>query len=366
MRIAYGVHGYGRGHAIRSLTVLSNLARRHEILVLAGGDALPLLSAFPLVEIPALIFGYQGARLSAARTLGENARLLAALLVRGGPVAEVGETLRRFRPDAVVSDSEPVVLRAAGRLGVPRIGFDHVGIIAWCRPDVPPGDAVKLGRDAATYRLLMGHPERVMVSSFFEAPPRRPDVTVVPPVLRERVLRAQARAGEHLLVYFNQPRLFTPAVLAAVAGAEVPAFVYGSGRCGRSGNLFFKPIDEATFVEDLATARAVLATSGHQLASEALHLGKPMLLYPEDSAEQRLNARELVRLGVAQSVRRGELTGEVLRRFLSDLDGPRNALSRISRDGNARAIAVLEAHFRTLPTGRSPSGMAPRMAAGVR
>jgi UDP:flavonoid glycosyltransferase YjiC (YdhE family) len=35
MRILYGVHGYGRGHAVRSLAVLSELRLRHEVLVLA-------------------------------------------------------------------------------------------------------------------------------------------------------------------------------------------------------------------------------------------------------------------------------------------------------------------------------------------
>lgn len=98
----------------------------------------------------------------------------------------------------------------------------------------------------------------------------------------------------------NQPRLLTPALLSAITAADLPAIVYGAGCERRDGHLWFKQIDETTFVEDLASARAVLATAGHQLASEAMHLGKPMLLCPEDSAEQRLNARELVRLGVAR------------------------------------------------------------------
>ncbi len=308
MRIAYGVHGYGRGHAVRSLAVLSELAQRHELLALAGEDAGPILSGFPLVRIPGLVFGYRGEHISAFQTLSENARLLSALALGGGPVGEVEALLRRFRPDVIVSDSEPLVLRAAGNLGIPRIGFDHVGIIAWCRPEAPAGDALALGRDGATYRMLMGHPERVVVSSFFEAPPRRRDVTLVPPVLRERVRRAKPREGEHLLVYFNQPQLLTPPILTAVADAGIPAIVYGAGREGREGSVVFKKIDQASFVEDLASARAVLATSGHQLAAEALYLGKPMLLCPEECAEQRLNARELVRLGVARAVRRGELT----------------------------------------------------------
>ncbi len=355
MRIAYAVHGYGRGHAARSLAVLSELACRHEVLVLAGCDAAPLLSSLPLTRIPCLGFSYRGASLSAARTLHDNARLLASLALGGGAVTAVEAVLDGFRPDVVVSDSEPLILRAAGRLGIPRIGFDHIGVIAWCRPRAPLADRLPLGRDAIAYKLLLGSPERVVVSSFFTAPPRRRDVVVVPPVLRASVRAATPRDRGHLLVYLNQPRLLTPALLSAIAGPGVPAIVYGAGGERSDGNLRFRKIDEATFVEDLASARAVLATAGHQLASEALHLGKPMLLCPEDSAEQRLNARELVRLGVARCVPRGRLDARALRDFLDGADAYRPALARLPRDGNARAIEVLETAARTLAGGRLPT-----------
>ncbi len=351
MRIAWGVHGYGRGHAARALAMLPELARRHQVLVLTGGDAAPLLASYPMLRIPVLAFGYRGHHLSAVRTLAANASILSALALANGPAAEVEEALRRFRPDVVVSDSEPLVLRAAGRLGIPRVGFDHVGVIAWCRPAAPGADALQLERDGLAYRLIMGRPERIVVSSFFEAPPRRAGVTVIPPVLRERVLRAPPSDGGHLLVYFNQENLFTPAMLAAVAGCGTPAVVYGAGREDRVGDVQFRRIEEAGFVDDLASARAVLATSGHQLASEALHLAKPMLLVPEDTAEQRLNARELVRLGAARWVRPGRLGPEVVRDFLAGLEVHRSALRRVRRDGNATALSILEGHFQALAGG---------------
>jgi uncharacterized protein (TIGR00661 family) len=359
MRIAYAVHGYGRGHAARSRAVLAELAARHEVLVLAGSDAVPLLSGFPLVQIPCMGFAYHGTRLSSARTLRENAGLLAALTCGGGPVAALEATLGRFRPDVVVSDSEPLSLRAAGRPGIPRIGLDHVGIIAWCRPRAPLADALRLGRDALAYRLLLGRPERVVVSSFFTAPARRRDVVLIPPVLRARVLAATGRDGGHLLVYLNQPRLLTPGVLSAIAGAGLPAVVYGPWDEHRAGSVHFKPIDEAGFVEDLASARAVLCTAGHQLAAEALYLGKPMLLCPEDSAEQRLNARELLRLGVARCVDRARLDAPALRGFLDGADAYRLALATVPRDGNARAVQVLEG------AGRELAGVVRRPAPGT-
>jgi len=354
VRIAYGIHGYGRGHAMRSLAVLSELNARHDLLVLAGRDAQETLAArFPVEPIPCLRFAYRGGRISAARTLGENAGLLSDIVLGRGVARRVEALLARFRPDVVVSDSEPLVLRAAHRLGIPRIGFDHVGVIAWCRPEAPPKDALQLGRDALAYRLLLGRPERVIVSSFFSAPPRARNVICIPPVLRERVLRATPEDAGHLLVYLNQPKLFTREVLTAIAAAGLPALVYGSGREGMEGAVRFKRFDEASFVDDLARARALLCTAGHQLASEAIHLGKPMLVCPEASAEQRLNARELERLGVARQATVAGLNAGTLRAFLGDLDRHRARLAAAPRDGNARAVELLEALARALAARRS-------------
>jgi uncharacterized protein (TIGR00661 family) len=350
---------------MRSLAVLSDLSLRHDLLVLAGRDAREVLAPrFPVEPIPCLTFGYHGGRLSTVRTLRQNAGLLADIAFGRGAVRHVEARLSAFRPDVVVSDSEPLVLHAAARLGIPRIGFDHVGVIAWCRPEAPPGDALRLGREAAAYRLLLGRPERIIVSSFYPAPPRTADVACVPPVLRERVLRASPVDGPQLLVYLNQPQLFTPPVLAAIAAAGIPAIAYGAGREDREGPIQFKPFDEAAFVEDLARARALLCTAGHQLASEAIHLGKPMLVCPEASAEQRLNARELERLGVARQVSLTGLSAGTLRAFLDDLDRHRARLAAAPRDGNARAVGLLEASARALVAGRPPAGAA-RLLAGA-
>jgi len=67
MRIAYGVMGYGRGHAMRTGTVLPALMAEHEITVFAGSDAYEVLAPqFPTVRIPTIGYAYNG------RTGGSN------------------------------------------------------------------------------------------------------------------------------------------------------------------------------------------------------------------------------------------------------------------------------------------------------
>src|SRR4051812_3815594 len=117
MRIAYGVHGYGRGHATRALSVLQSLPQRHDVQIFAGGDAYDTLQAyFPVQRVPCLGFGYQRGRRSHFQTLRRNLPALSDLVRGGSSVAEVAQAMRRFEPDAVVCDAEPWTRVAARRL----------------------------------------------------------------------------------------------------------------------------------------------------------------------------------------------------------------------------------------------------------
>jgi uncharacterized protein (TIGR00661 family) len=60
------------------------------------------------------------------------------------------------------------------------------------------------------------------------------------------------------------------------------------------GNLRYQPFGEATFIDDLASCRAVIAGGGFTLMGEAVYLHKPMLAVPVGRQfEQVLNARYL-------------------------------------------------------------------------
>jgi uncharacterized protein (TIGR00661 family) len=365
MRIAYGVHGYGRGHATRVGALLPELGRRHSVRVFAGGDARAILA--PLVEvesIPCLRYVYRGQRISWTRTAAANAPFVADLVGRGVVSRSIEEKLERFRPHLVVSDTEGLLMRAAARLGIPSIGLDHVGVIGHCRPAAPLADLAQLALDGGFYRFLVGGADRVIVSSFYEVPPRRSGVRFVAPILRERVLAARPSEGEHLLVYFNKGRhLYAPHVHEALRALAVPVVAYGTGREGQDGSVTFRAVDEASFVEDLASCRAVLATGGHQLMGEALYLGKPMLVTPEGSAEQRLNARELERLGLGRRVAHPDISGGLLRGFLAEVDRLRGSSRPASRNGNAEALVAIDSLARELTGAAGPSAQARRYPA---
>jgi uncharacterized protein (TIGR00661 family) len=359
MRILYGVHGYGRGHATRTRAVLPHLAARHELLILAGGDAYQTLSPdYPVVRIPTLGFAYSSGPKARCRCHWQTLRhnLPAALdLLCGGPTfALVRGVVQEFAPDVVISDAEAWTHQVAAALGIPRLGFDHIGILAHCRPPLDPGDRLEARVDRACYLLLMGRPDRVLVSSFYDAPPRRPGVRVVPALPRQAVRDLTPTAGDALLVYLNRGRdQLSDGVLQALHGLSCPVRVYGTPRQGRDGLLHFLPPSELPFLEDLARCRAVVSTAGNQLVGEAMHLGKPVLVFPERSVEQRLNARAVERLGIGMRASFRDFTTARIRQFLGRLDVFTENIRRHRRDGLPEALAALDQFLGELvPAGR--------------
>jgi uncharacterized protein (TIGR00661 family) len=336
--------GYGRGHAMRTSAVLPALMAEHEVTVFAGGDAYEVLAPrFPTVRIPTIgyVYNERGGH-SIARTIARNAAPMADLLLHGHGLDQLQREFRQRGIQLVISDSDAWSHRAAARLRLPRISFDHVGIIAWCQPHFPP-DLWALGmRDAYAYRALMGDPDRILISSFYPAQPRKPNTRLVGPLLREEVLRARPKTGDYLLAYFNKgEHQYQQRVDRALRLLDIPVVVYGTPYRGRVDNLDFRAPSVQGFVDDLAHCRAVLSTAGNQLIGEAIHFGKPILAVPEQAFEQRLNAHIIERMGVGMRGDLARLTPSDVDRFLGNDDYYRGNMAAHARDGRAEAIEAL-------------------------
>ena len=344
LRIAYGVMGYGRGHATRVRSVLPALMAHHDVTVFAGGDAVPVLSPIaPIVRIPTLgyVYGHRG-DVSVVGTVARNASGMSDLLLGGHGLDKVVLELKRGEFDLVISDSEAWTHRAAERLRLPRISFDHVGIIAWCRPHFPSDLWLRGRRDGFVYRQLMGRPDRILITSFYPAEPAQRGTRLIGPVLRAELQDVKPAAGEFLLAYFNKGRhQYTASLDLAFRRLDAPVVVYGTPYCGRVDNLEFRSPSNAGFIRDLASCRAVLSTAGNQLIGEALFFGKPVLALPEQVFEQQLNACMVERMGIGQRGRLTSLTVGDVEDFLVGCDGFRARMPAVPGDGRLEAAGIL-------------------------
>jgi len=324
---------------------LPELIQRYDVLVLAGDDAWDQLHEdFPVVRIPVLRY-YQraGGRRSKSLTIRRNVVHLRDMLL-GGPIRKrVSREIQRFGADVVISDSEGWAHHAAKRLGIPRISFDHYGIMTFCRPPMSRADRLVCWAESLVYRALVCNPDRVIAVAFFDAEPARPGVSVVGPILRQVARETAPTEGDYLLAYFSNAKAnFTPQIEQALRDLDIPVVVYGPKRGGIDGTLDFRPAANLPFVRDLAGCRAVFSTAGNQLISEALHFGKPIMMMPEDSLEQRLNARIVCEWGIGMETRRGAVSVAALREFMARRDEFAAEAQLRRRDGLAEALAEID------------------------
>ena len=353
-RILYGVHGYGRGHAARAQAILPDLTQRYDVLVLAGDDAYDQLHAdYDVRRIPVLRYYHtpDGKR-SNWLTAKHGLESFGDLWFRGEGMRQVQQIMREFRPDVVLSDSETWSLHAAQKVGVPRISFDHYGIIVHCHLEMSAMDHLICSAESLVYHMLVGHPDRAIVVAFYEGMPRHESVSVVGPLIRKEARAITPTDDGHLLTYFSNSRInFTDQIAAALEQLDCPVKVYGPKGEGRSGNVEYCPIGNEPFLRDLASARAVFCTAGNQLISEAIHFGKPLLLMPEQALEQRLNAQYIERWGGGQATIRDEVTVELLQGFLVRRDEMAANIIEHRRAGLAAALAAIDRAVTELTVG---------------
>ena len=140
-----------------------------------------------------------------------------------------------------------------------------------------------------------------------------------------------------MLVYVTSP---APALAKLLGSVRCPFVAYGFGREGQSGSVLYRKPAMDKFLEDLVSAKAVIANAGFSLMTEALHLGKPYLAIPiEHQFEQIFNAYWLDKMGYGTYW--DELNKERVESFLYNLPGYRERLRTYPRRGNAALLDKL-------------------------
>jgi uncharacterized protein (TIGR00661 family) len=348
MRILYGVVGEGMGHATRSKVVCEHLvARGHDVKIVVSGRAHSMLSkAFSdVVEIRGLTIRYVDNRVDRDGTLARNVLAAPSMLAKN--VGAYFDTVAKFRPDAVFSDFDSFAYFFGKRHGLPVVSIDNQQIVSRCKIAKFAKTGVKLDYQLtkAFVRAKLPGCEHYLITTFFEPPIRRKcedDTTLVPPIVRKEILDAKKRAkvGEHVLVY--QTSVSDMKLLDELQRLRDTKFiVYGLRRSGQKGNTTLKEFSETGFVDDLATARAVVCNGGLSLIGEAVYLGKPIFSVPvRNQYEQVMNARYLEELGYGLGAERIE--ADVLRLFLDEAPKYASRVARHKQDGNRDLFDVVD------------------------
>jgi uncharacterized protein (TIGR00661 family) len=303
MRIVYGVVGEGMGHATRSRVVLEHLlAEGHTLRVVVSGRAFKFLSErfrdrpnIEVHEIRGFHLRYEGNSVEVGRSVLSNLGEAPKNLVKN---IRVWRELVHddFAAQAVVSDFESWAFFYGLNHFVPVISIDNMQILNRCEHPSAVTDDPDFQLAKAAVKAKLPGAYHYIITTFFYPPVRKDRTTLVPPILRPEIRAAVREPGEHVLVY--QTATANDALVPMLQSLPYAFRLYGMGREGTAGNVTMRAFSETGFVEDLRTARAVIAGGGFSLMGEAVHLRVPMFSVPiEGQYEQVLNARYLAELG---------------------------------------------------------------------
>jgi len=368
MKILYGVVGEGMGHATRSRVVLEHLlASGHELHVVVSGRAFDFLSRsfadragdgpgiVDVQEIHGLHLVYEGGAVDKSESLWSNLEQAPAGVLQNLRVYE--EVVGSFPAEVVISDFESWAYLFGRAHEIPVISIDNMQILNRCRHglDVKAGPSglpsVDFGLARLSVKIKLPGAFHYLVSSFFHPPVRKPRTSLVPPILRPEILAAVRQPGEHVLVYQTSGE--NRALLQTLSRLDLPFRVYGMGTDrdpGLGSNVALRPFSQQGFIDDLRTARAVVAGGGYSLMGEAVHLHVPMLAVPlRKQFEQELNARYLDKLGYGAWT--PELSEAGLRHFLDRLPAYQEALADYLPRDNDMLFACVDELLRRVALG---------------
>lgn len=349
MKILYGVTGEGMGHAIRSKVVLDFLlGQGHQVEIIASSRAATFLSEHfaEVHKIHGLHIVAEENRVRKGKTLWSNVREGIKNLPK--QIDAYFNIIEDFKPGAVISDFESFSYLYARTHDVPVFSIDNQQVLNRCEipAKVLEGERRDFEIVKAFVKAKLPFCDHYFIATFFEPPIRKARTTLHAPILRPSILNATRSDGDHLLVYQSVGE--NTQLTKALSKLDREVYIYGARRDAkeeqREGNLVYRPFGEQSFIDDLASCHAVIASAGFTLMGECVFLGKPLLAVPiEGQFEQVFNARYLAHLGYGAEA--SELNHDVIQRFLDRVPKFRHALTTFQHDANRSLFDALNARL---------------------
>lgn len=350
MNILYGVPGEGMGHATRSKVIIDFLlAQNHNVQVVSSSRAYHFLNKnFPkrVHEIEGMHFAFKDSKVSKTGTVLLNIKNASKLLFQN--FAEYLELKKNFKPDLVISDFETFTTLFAKKHDLPLISIDNMQVINRCKLDIPIPASEKnnFNISKSIVKVKVPKAEHYFISSFFEAALLKDSTTLVPPIVREAIIKAKPQVGSHILMY-QSSSIINKVTEVLHQIPEYTFYVYGFNKDVVNKNIIFKTFSEEGFVSDLASAKAVIANGGFSFISEAVYLKKPVYSFPlQDQFEQFVNASYIEKLGFGRHFE--QLTADNLKAFLFDISKFNHNLALYSQDGNTVLFEKLNNYLEAL------------------
>lgn len=325
MKILYGLAGEGFGHSSRALTIIPFLQNKgHEIKVLTYGQAYEALKdKFEVRKIQGSHIEFTNEKIDYYKTFVKN---LERNLENAKNYKDFHNLMKSFHPDAIISDMEPLTPILSNLYHIPLISLDNQHRITNLRLEVPKEYYKDYLAAKAVVNLFCRAADHYIITSFTPAKITKKNSHIVPPIVRNDVLSLKPSHYGPVLVYLTKENTSTLEELTKINETFI---IYGFNKSSSLKNLQFKT--KETFLQDLKDCKAILATAGFTLMSEALHLKKPYFALPLNGQfEQTLNALFLKQANFGDFS--DNLNSKEIESFLDNLEKYRTNLEKYNPD----------------------------------
>ncbi len=317
MKLLYGIQGTGNGHISRSTRIIDCLQKQGvEVDVIFSGRDVKNRYDSDIIKSPRFFKGF---------TFKVN---------RGGiqffktikhlSLSSFYRDVQNFDAssyDIVITDFEPVSAWVAKVHKKHCIGIGHQYAFLH---DIPMDRKNPLSK----WILRFFAPADISIGMHwchFNRP-------IVPPVIPEGIDRPGS-TKDHTLVLVYLPfedRLQVRDLLLSFKDITFSVYAGEKGEKGsREHNIVWHPFSKAEFYNDLARCSGVICNAGFELPSEALSLGKKILVKPvKGQFEQVSNAMALTMLNLGQSMK--SLDRDHIKTWLSRKDAPKMNFSNVA------------------------------------
>jgi len=299
MKILYGVQGTGNGHVTRARIMAKAFAEQGISVdwVFSGRDRKDFFDMEAFGEFQC----YRG--LTFATKSGKILYLKTALTANIAQLYQDTKKVNVEGYDFIINDFEPVAAWAAKRAGKKVIGLSHQNSFFY---DIP-----KKGNNIVTdwfmhYFAPVTHPIGLHWHHFNQP--------ILPPLV-EPSHYPNTSTPRHYLVYLPFAGL-NDIVPQLRAFSDYEFFIYQPvPEAYDDGHIHVRPFSREGFQQDLHRCEGVICSAGFELPSEAIQLGKKLLVQPvAGQMEQQSNAYALEKLGYGLATK--ELTVANIGRWL--------------------------------------------------
>ena len=284
MKILFGIQGTGNGHIIHSREILKTLVNEAQVDVLVSGLHHEVDLGFEIK------YRHQGLGFMFGKKGGIDYWKSISAISPYRLISDI-KSLPVEKYDLILSDFEPLSAWAAKIKGKLCISISHQASLLSSNVPRPSHN-----NRFQQFIMQWYAPGDNLIGLHF----KEYDDFIFTPIIRQEIRESDPRDNEHYTVYL--PSYDERFMIDILKKIDVPWEIFSKhykGEPFKEDNLTVFPVENQKFVQSLSTCTGLLCNAGFDTPSEALYLGKKLMVVPmKRQYEQECNAEALKGLGV--------------------------------------------------------------------